>query len=204
LKTFISYQDERMQVVDGFPQGSVIGPSLANFTLNGLENLIRSSQVTKVDEEKRKFLLDTTGEKFSSSASKIRKTIASSIIRYADDFVVVCNDLKEITIVQYKIEKFLLKRGLKIKQNKSNLIVWKDGAKFDYLGFTFQNIMVPKASRITEQRKNSVLNIRGGLYVYPSNKSVGSFKNKIKEIFKVNLNLSPYRIICLINPIIRG
>jgi hypothetical protein len=41
--------DNRMQQETGFPQGSVIGPSLANFTLNGLEKTIKPSQVTRVD-----------------------------------------------------------------------------------------------------------------------------------------------------------
>jgi RNA-directed DNA polymerase len=83
-------------------------------------------------------------------------------------------------------------------------IKWVKGAKVDLLGFTFHYINTPWSSRVTEQRSNSVQNIRGGLYVYPSKESTTRFKKKIKSMLSDNLNWSPYRIICALNPIIRG
>jgi hypothetical protein len=46
--------------------------------------------------------------------------------------------------------------------------------------------------------------MRGGLYVYPSNDSIDKFKKKIKLIFVKNQNLTPYKLILLLNPVIRG
>jgi RNA-directed DNA polymerase len=40
--------------------------------------------------------------------------------------------------------------------------------------------------------------------VYPSKGSTTKFKKKIKSILNDNLNWSPYRMICALNPIIRG
>jgi RNA-directed DNA polymerase len=54
------------------------------------------------------------------------------------------------------------------------------------------------------QRKHNKNFVRSGLYVYPSKLKVQSFKNKIKETIKNNLNVSPYRLVNILNPIIRG
>ena len=45
----------------GFPQGSIIGPSLANFTLDGLELECKPSQKTATNEKKIA-LLDSIGK----------------------------------------------------------------------------------------------------------------------------------------------
>jgi RNA-directed DNA polymerase len=46
--------------------------------------------------------------------------------------------------------------------------------------------------------------MRGGLYVYPSDDSITKLKEKVKLLFTKNLNLIPYKMILLLNPIIRG
>ena len=75
----------------------------------------------------------------------------------------------------------------------------------DFLAFTFHNILNPTQTKVTEQRTPSgELKMRGGLYVYPSALSVSTFKHKIKSVMTKNLNASPYRIVTLLNPIIRG
>lgn len=68
---------------------------------------------------------------------------------------------------------------------------------------TFHYISFIKRTKVTEQFRNE-LNTRGGLYVYPSNDNVSDFKSNIKQKIKNNLNSSPYKLIQLLNPIIRG
>jgi RNA-directed DNA polymerase len=106
--------------VMGFPQGSVIGPSMANFVLNGLEELILPTQVTKVDIEKDKYF-EKLGRKYSSSSSIIRKTLSNRIIRFADDFVIVTNDKEEAHLIYNKVVKLLNQRGLKLNEEKSKI-----------------------------------------------------------------------------------
>lgn len=131
--------------------------------------------------------------------------LRNRIIRFADDFVVVCNHLRENEIVRGKIIKFLNIRSLEINNNKILCFKWKHGSKFDFLGFTFHYLIRTYPSRITKQRNNNNMHVsRGGLYVYPSNKSVSIFKTKIKITMIKNLNLSPYHLILILNPIIRG
>ena len=73
------------------------------------------------------------------------------------------------------------------------------------MGFSFHYLVKTKPSRVTEQRdKNSLHISRGGLYVYPSNTSIIRFKYKIKNTMTSNINLSPYKLILILNPIIRG
>jgi hypothetical protein len=40
----------------GFPQGSIIGPSLANFTLNGLESVCKPTQRTAINTKKNRVI----------------------------------------------------------------------------------------------------------------------------------------------------
>ena len=199
----IIYQGEYETPISGFPQGSVIGPSLANFTLNGLEDIIVPNKVTAFDEEKFNYYV-SKGLTYNKSSSIVRKTLTSSIVRYADDFIVVVNDKELAEIISDKIDIFLQERGLNKNPIKSKVLKWENNAKFDYLGFTFHYILEKRFSKITMQRKHNKNFVRSGLYVYPSKSKVQSFKNRIKETIKSNLNVSPYRLVNILNPIIRG
>lgn len=198
----IIYQGVYETTISGFPQGSVIGPSLANFTLNGLEKITVPNKTTAFDEEKFNYYV-SRGLTYNKSSSIVRKTLTSSIIRYADDFIVVVNDKEQAEMISDKIDAFLKERGLNKNPIKSKVFKWENNAKFDYLGFTFHYILGKKISKITTQRKNNKNFVRSGLYVYPSKLKVQSFKNKIKETIKSNLNVSPYRLVNILNPIIR-
>jgi len=203
LSAPICYQTKELDQLTGFPQGSIIGPSLANYTLNGLEFIIKPSQCTAFDKEKSNFLA-ARSEYYMPGQSNVRKTLYSRIIRFADDFIIIVNDENEANKVWFKLEKFLDSKGLKINEEKSSIMKWKNGVKFNYLGFTFHYINNPKKSVVTEQRKGSVVSLRGGLYVYPSKEKVNDFKKKIKGLLTENLNWSPYQIVEALNPIIRG
>jgi RNA-directed DNA polymerase len=200
LKSPIHYKGMVEESLTGVPQGSVIGPSLANFSLNGLEDVIKPEQVTCFSKEKYQFFLNR-GLTYKPGQSHVRKAIVNKIIRYADDFIIICNEESQIEKVEAKVNTFLSRRGL---ESKILYVKWVSGAHFNFLGFTFHYINDPRPSRITEQRIKSIQKIRGGLYVYPSNGSTTKFKKKIKLILANNLNWSPYRMISYLNPVIRG
>jgi RNA-directed DNA polymerase len=110
-----------------------------------------------------------------------------------------------LSLLETRIDTFLATRGLEINSAKSFRIKWEHNKKFDFLGFTFHYILNPVQSKITEQRTaNGELILRGGLYVYPSDLSVSLFKHKIKSVITSNLNSSPFTMVKLLNPIIRG
>lgn len=203
LSSAIIFQGEHEIPLTGFPQGSVIGPSLANFTLNGLEKVIIPSKKTAFDAEKFNYY-SKQGFLYKRGDSKVRKSLSSVVVRYVDDFIVVVNDKTEARIIYGNIKRFLPQRGLECNLSKSKIFKWENNAKFNYLGFTFHYILKKKVSQITVQRKLNQNFIRGGLYVYPSKTKVQQFKKKIKALILKNINVSPFRLIKIINPIIRG
>lgn len=197
----IVYHSEYEIPVTEFLQGSAIGPSLINFTLNGLEKLAIPNKVTN----KKKFdYYKTKSMKYHKSFSVVKQTFTSSIIRYADDIIVVVHNQKEAEIINQKINNFLQKRGLNKNFIKSKIFKWENNVKFDYLGFTFHYILGKKFSKITAQRKLYKNFIWNGLYIYPSKFKVQLFKNWIKATIKSNLNVSPYRLINILNPILKS
>ena len=203
LSSAIIFQNKHEIPLTGFPQGSVIGPSLANFTLNGLEQIITPSKKTAFDPEKFNYYVKK-GYIYKRGSSVVRKTLSSSIVRYVDDFIIVVNDKTEAMIIYNNVKLFLAERGLQFNLSKSKIIKWENNAKFDYLGFTFHYILKKKLTKITTQRKFNRNFIRAGLYVYPSKLKVQLFKKKIKSTINENLNTSPFRLIKIINPIISG
>lgn len=204
LESSIIYQNVLESSLQGFPQGSVIGPSLANFALNGLEAAAKPTQVTTSSPEKKKYE-EARGRFHKPGSSKIRKIITSVLVRYADDFVLVVNDLAQSIIISQNIDNFLAIRGLSRNMAKSKTIKWTNNAKFNYLGFTFHYILSKnKRSKVSAQRKKGVHHVRAGLYVYPEKSKVQEFKAKIKLVFKTNLNSPPFQVIKTLNPIIRG
>jgi len=126
------------------------------------------------------------------------------MVRYVDDFIIVVNDRTEAQQIYNKVKQFLTERGLECNQAKSKIIRWGSNSKFNYLGFTFHYILKKKISKITIQRRLNRTFIRAGLYVYPSKIKLQMFKNKIKSVINKNLNVSPFRLIKIINPIIAG
>jgi len=91
---------------------------LANFTLNGLEDVVQPGQITKVDLEKKDYLR-SKGEIYNDGNSIIRKSIKTSVVRYCDDFIIVTNDEVEVPLIMNRVNDFLCVRGLCINERKS-------------------------------------------------------------------------------------
>lgn len=122
LEARVHYEKGQFEEVDkGFPQGSVLGPSLANYTLNGLEAIIKPIQKTKVDLEKKNYFRKL-GKVYNEGNSRIRKTLTNRVIRFADDFVIITNDKEESLRIRLVVEKFLKSRGLSLNKDKSRII----------------------------------------------------------------------------------
>ena len=93
----------------GTPQGGIISPTLANMTLDGLEQAAKK-------------------------AAPSRKRV--NFIRYADDFIVTAKS-KKLLVEKVKpaIEGFLRERGLQLSPEKTSITHIKNG--FTFLGQTF-------------------------------------------------------------------
>lgn len=197
------YQGENETLISGFPQGNVIKFSLINFTLNGLEEIVVFNKGIVFDKKKFNYYV-SKGLTYNKISLIARKTFIGSIIRYIDNFILIVNDKEQVKVIINKIDIFLKERGLNKNSIKNKVFKWENGIKFDYLGFTFHYILGKKISKTTMQRKHNKNFVRSGLYVYPSKVEVQSFKNKIKKTIKSNLNVSPYRLVKILNPMIQG
>ncbi|MFI5304956.1 MAG: group II intron reverse transcriptase/maturase [Nitrospiria bacterium] len=95
----------------GIPQGGIISPTLANLTLDGLENIL-------LKKFKRK----------NSFNPKV------NLVRYADNFIITGNS-KEFLECQVRplVEEFLKVRGLKLSKEKTKVTHIEEG--FDFLGW---------------------------------------------------------------------
>lgn len=102
----------------GTPQGGIISPAVANWTLNGLET----------------DLIKHCTERWGVGRTKKQKL---GVIRYADDFVVTgdSKELLEKEIVPW-IETFLAERGLRLSPAKTRIVHIDEG--FDFLGWNFR------------------------------------------------------------------
>ena len=153
----------------GTPQGGIISPTLANMTLDGMEKLIDlSGGITK----------------YAHDGTKRNNKHKIHFVRYADDFIVTCDD-RNVLEKQVKpaITEFLKERGLILSEEKTKICHIDDG--FDFLG---QNIRKYKNKLLTK----------------PSKKSYQAIIQKIRKVIEQHKTINANKLIKMLNPIIRG
>ena len=158
-------------VEKGTPQGSLISPLLMNIALHGMEEAV-------VNFMKNLKIKDNNGKNI------IKRRRASSIntIRYANDFVILHEN--ELVIKECKefVQNFLLTRGLKLNENKTQIrhtLNWFEDNPpgFDFLGF---NIRQYKIGKYKVRRTNASLPYR--TLIRPSKSKIKEHYKSIKEI----------------------
>jgi RNA-directed DNA polymerase len=130
----------------GTPQGGIISPVLANMTLDGLENVLKST-----------FREDTNRKNAEGRRTYYSPKV--NLIRYADDFIItgISKDLLEKE-VKPLVEEFLAKRGLALSQEKTNITHIEEG--FDFLG---QNVRKYDGKMLIKPSKKNVLKFLGDI-----------------------------------------
>src|ERR687885_651455 len=111
LKSGVIDQGAFTATSEGTPQGGVISPLLANIALHGLENHI-------------KLFAETLNLRYPNGAKMSKRDRANSLslIRYADDFVVLHEDKDVIQRCQDIISEWLKGIVLELKPEKTRLI----------------------------------------------------------------------------------
>src|SRR4028118_625843 len=90
---------------EGTPQGGIISPLLANIALHGMEERVK--QYAETLKAKR--------------GDKVKNRKSLSLIRYADDFVIMHEDLEVVQTCQKIIAHWLSDIGLELKPSKTRL-----------------------------------------------------------------------------------
>jgi RNA-directed DNA polymerase len=188
--------------IKGVPEGGIISPLLMNWTLDGLENhLIKTVEKTRtisnpkyvgtfISQKKVEILEKRNELKDLKGKAKITKLFTRGrlwYVRYADDIIIGFNSIEFKKAVMTAFEDFLIKRGLWLNQEKTEIITWNMGKRFDFLGWTFHLIKPTKVNWIIKEKKSirGILNDWKGLYVYPSNNSTSRLRKGIKEITSI-------------------
>jgi len=181
----------------GTPQGGIISPTLANFTLNGLEKTVLDSILPLTKSKERRLVVKLK----DNSKTRIASNLAC--IRYADDFVVFAKSkyLMENYIVP-SINAFMKVRGLELNAEKTKIIRLTDpNTELNFLGYTFkyqQKWKIKQGVFWTDHAASR------GIALYPNKDKTLGIISKLKEIFKASQNLDAYNLIAKLNPVIRG
>lgn len=152
----------------GSPQGGVISPLLANIYLH---------------------YLDCKWELHLGHLGKL--------IRYCDDFVVICRTKKEAEHALKAVKSIMERLELELHPEKTKLVSMWDGKEgFDFLGFHHRR-------KVTETSKRQKFN---ETHQFPSKKAMQKMRDNIKEVFasRSTLLLDVQKMIEILNPKIIG
>lgn len=180
----------------GTPQGGIISPTLWNFTLNGLEDKVLGSMhtITKSREQRKTVRL--------RDGRRERLSMMVSVVRYADDFIVLARSQNIINqYVNPALTEFLKQRGLWLSPQKTKIFsLMQEDTQLDFLGYTFKYQKAWSSKRTMVYKRDSA----GVIALYPNKDKMLNFIRKLKEIIVVSKNLSAIELISKLNPIIRG
>ncbi|TQF07173.1 group II intron reverse transcriptase/maturase [Kitasatospora acidiphila] len=150
---------------EGTPQGGVISPLLLNIALNGMET--------------------AAGVRIRRTKEGLKTHLKSPVlVRYADDFVVLCHDELGAHEARLKLCSWLEARGLRINEQKTSVVEVTEG--FDFLGARCQ------------------LYGNGTTLIVPSTDAVKKARKRIKEIITSCGSGSEEFLISKLSPFIRG
>lgn len=155
----------------GTPQGGVISPLLANIYLH---------------------VLDVAWQREGAQYG--------TLVRYADDFVVMCDTKKNVERAEARVRKVLAWLGLELHPDKTRQVDLSWGQHgFDFLGCTLRKRM---SGRIWEKEGRRVYFLQRE----PSKRSTARVRQRVKELTGSDRNgVKDVRVIIAdLNPVLRG
>jgi RNA-directed DNA polymerase len=169
---------------EGTPQGGVISPLLANIAIHGMEERIKQFAET----------LPT-----KSGKGKRDNRSSLSLIRYADDFVILHEDITVVQRCKEIISGWLKGMNLELKPCKTRLAhtlnqYEQENPGFDFLGFKIQQFPVGKYH--SKQGFKTIIT--------PSKQKQKVHYDQIASVIKAHKAAPQAVLISHLNPIIRG
>jgi hypothetical protein len=154
----------------GVPQGGVISPLLSNIYLH---------------------VLDLLWTRHSSANG--------TLVRYADDLVVVCKTKQQCENAERDVRKYLARLGLELHPDKTRRVELYDGKQgFDFLGCHFRKRM---SGKIWERKRKRVY----FLHRQPSRRAMNGIRQKVREQTpRGRCHADIREVIADLNPILRG
>jgi RNA-directed DNA polymerase len=195
LKSGVIDGKQMFPTSEGTPQGGVISPLLANIALHGMEERIKQA-FPILKKHQRETWFHKKGENF----------VTPNLIRYADDFVIVHEDITVVQRCKEIISEWLNGIGLELKPSKTRLAHTlkkheEQDAGFNFLGFNIRQYPVGK--------HNTGCNSTGEplgfkTIIKPSEQKVKVHYNRITEVVDQYKTATQAALIAQLNPIVRG
>ena len=158
------------KTVAGTPQGGVISPLLSNIYLH---------------------VLDVLWTRHSAPLG--------TLVRYADDFVVMCRTRKDCELAEQRIRVILGRLGLELHPEKTRRVELYDGKQgFDFLGCHLHKRL---SGKLLEEKGERLYFLQR----WPSQRSMQRIRQRVKELTPRSRCHADMRdIIADLNPVLRG
>ena len=170
LEAGVMEDGELRSTMTGVPQGGVISPLLSNIYLH---------------------VLDTLWTRHSAPLG--------TLVRYADDLVVVCKTRQQCEEAERRIQVILARLGLEIHPEKTRRVELYDGAQgFDFLGCYFRKRL---SGVIWERERKRVY----FLHRQPSQRAMKRIRQRVRDMTPRGRCHADLRVVIRdLNPILRG
>ena len=171
LRAGVMEDGREVALLSGTPQGGVISPLLSNIYLH---------------------VLDTVWMK--------RCAHVGTLVRYADDFVVLCGTAKACEEAEARVRRILVRLGLELHPGKTRRVDLSRGnGGFDFLGCHLRKRM---SGRVWEKARKRVYFLQR----WPSPRSMKRVRQRVKELTGRNRSgVKDVRVIIAdLNPVLRG
>ena len=175
LRAGVMYQGKYEETLTGTPQGGIISPLLANIYLHELDRYMESTYLNLSQYEKHKRRLQGKSNYL--------------YVRYADDWVVICNGTKE--------QAYAMKEELRIVLQNMGLTLSAEKTKVTHIteGFTFLGYRITRGMGTRKM---------GPKVAIPEN-AIKKFRYKIRGMLSPSTcNESVHAKIMAMNQFIRG
>ncbi|OJJ15485.1 group II intron reverse transcriptase/maturase [Roseofilum reptotaenium AO1-A] len=179
LKSGVIQGNSWFPTKEGTPQGGVISPLLANIALHGMEEAVKQ------------FAASFPGNKRDNKLSL-------SLIRYADDFVILHKEQKVIEECKKIISDWLADMGLELKSSKTQIThTLKSDKGFNFLGFNIRQYPIGK-----HHRGRAGLDFKN--LIKPQKEKVKAHIKQIGDTIAKHKSSPQAALIKELNPIIQG
>jgi group II intron reverse transcriptase/maturase len=170
LEAGVMEDGRETKLVSGTPQGGVISPLLSNIYLSFLD------------------------ERWTRQCAHV-----GTLVRYADDFVVMCNTKKDVDEAERRVKMIFARLRLELHPDKTKKLDLSGGTQgFDFLGCHLHKRM---SGRIWEKERKRVYFLQR----WPSSPSLKRVKQRVKELTpRAACHRDLRETIAKLNPVLRG
>jgi group II intron reverse transcriptase/maturase len=163
-------EDEWTRSVAGTPQGGVISPLLSNIYLHVLDRVWEN-----------------------------RYAHLGTLVRYADDFVVMCDTTAQVEEARQRVGTVLTRLGLELHPEKTRTVDLSRGREgFDFLGCHLHKRM---SGPIWERTRRRVFFLQR----WPSRRAMARVRARVRELTpRGRCHEDLRRVIADVNPVLRG